>query len=340
MNDLFLSACLKKPVSRTPVWIMRQAGRYMKEYREIRKKYDFWTVCKTAELATKVTLQPVDRIGVDAAILFSDILIGLPAMGCNVEFSPGPVVDKPVRNSSDIENLKIPDPHKDLGFVMDAIKSIRHELKDSVPLIGFGGAPLTLAAYMIEGKGSKDFIHLKSLLYGDSKSADLLMSKLVDAQALFLNAQIEAGAQAIQIFDTWAGNMNRQLYKRFVLDPVSQLIERIKKPGVPVIYFMRDSLHVLDLLSSTGANVLSMDDKIPLSKVAKIVGPGPALQGNMDSTLMLGSQKSITDGVAHILDDFPVGHSHIFNLGHGILPPTPTQNAVHLVETVKRLSLK
>ena len=274
MNDLFLRACRGEAVERTPVWIMRQAGRYMAQYREVRAKHSFWDVCRTPELATKVTMQPIDRFGMDAAILFSDILVGLPAMGLDVEFNPGPQLSNPVRTSADIDILRRPDPLSDLGFVLQAIKSILGEIDGRIPLIGFGGAPLTLAAYMVEGGGSKNFMYLRGLLHEEKNSAKKLLSFLVDVQADYLNAQIDAGVQAIQIFDTWAGHMSRRLYREFVLEPVTELIERIKRPGVPVIYFIRDAAHVLDLLSSTGADVISVDDKLSLSSVAEMFAAG------------------------------------------------------------------
>ena len=338
MGHLFIDACLGKPVDRTPVWLMRQAGRYMAEYRAIREKHDFWTVCRTPELACEVTMQPVDLIGVDAAILFSDILVVLPPMGCDVVFSPGPTLPHPVRTASDVHNLRLPDPVADLGYVLDAIGSIQRALGDRVPLIGFGGAPLTLAAYMVEGGGSKNFLHLKSLLYESPEVAGELLDMLVDIQARFLCAQIEAGAQAIQIFDTWGGLLSRDLYRAVVLERVAALVERVKRPGVPVIYFARDAAHLLDLLPSTGADVISVDDKLPLDRVAEILGPGPSIQGNMDSALLFGSTGSITSAVGRILEEVPENRGHVFNLGHGVLPGTPVQNVVHMVREVKRLS--
>jgi uroporphyrinogen decarboxylase len=340
LNDLFLRACMGEAVERTPVWIMRQAGRYMAQYREVRAKHSFWTICRTPELATKVTMQPIDRLGVDAAILFSDILVVLPAMGLDVAFNPGPQLAQPLRTSADIDALRHIDPLSDLGFVLEAVKSIRREIDGRIPLIGFGGAPLTLAAYMVEGGGSKNFMHLKGLFHEEPKNAKKLMSFLVDAQADYLNAQIDAGVQAIQIFDTWAGNMSRRIYREFVLEPVTQLIERIKRPSVPVIYFIRDAAHVLDLLASIGADVISVDDKLPLSTVAEMIGPGPSLQGNLDSTVLLGSRESILEGVKRVLEDAPGDRGHIFNLSHGILPPTPEENASYMVDTVKHLSLE
>jgi uroporphyrinogen decarboxylase len=317
---------------------MRQAGRYMAEYRAIREQHDFWTVCRTPELATKVTLQPIDRLGVDAAILFSDILVGLPAMGCDVEFRPAPTIADPLRSPDDIAKLRLPDPEKDLGYVLDAIRMLRRELSGRVPLIGFGGAPLTLAAYMVEGGGSKDFRHLKSLLYDEPQAAERLLRHLAHAQALFLGAQIEAGAQAVQIFDTWAGILPRGMFEKFVLAPVQHLVKAIRRPDVPIIYFSKETAHVFDLLGRSGADVLSIDEKTPLSRAAEQIGPGPALQGNLDPITLLASRKVIHEGVSRVLEDVPKDRGHVFNLGHGILPPTPVENAIFLVNTVKELS--
>ncbi len=340
MNDLFLRACFGKPVERTPVWMMRQAGRYMAEYRELRSRYDFWTVCRTPELATQVTLQPIDRLGVDAAILFSDILVGLPAMGLDVTFNPGPQIGNPIRNRNDISRLKRPDPKRDLGFVLEAVTAVRKELDGRVPLIGFGGAPLTLAAYMIEGGANKHFLHLKKLLYEEPRAAIELLDFLVEVQADYLVAKVEAGAQAIQIFDTWAGNLSRDLCRQFVIEPMTRLVEKVRRHSVPIIYFMKDSAHILDMLPSIGADVLSIDDKMPIGAAFEIVGERKVLQGNLDPALLLSSHSNIRGGVKKILEDVPKTRGHIFNLGHGVLPMTPVENVEYLVETVKQLSMK
>lgn len=340
MGHLFIDACFGKPVPRTPIWLMRQAGRYMEEYRAIRKRHDFWTVCRTPELACEVTMQPVEKLGIDAAILFSDILVVLPPMGCDVAFSPGPTIASPVRDAAAVDALLHPDAKRDLGYVLDAIEAIRSALGNRIPLIGFGGAPLTLAAYMTEGGGSKNFLHLKGLLYEDRALAGRLLDLLVDVQAEFLCAQVEAGAQAIQIFDTWGGLLSRELYRDLVLERVATLVERVKRPGIPVIYFARDAAHLLDLLPSTGADVISVDDKLPLDRVAEVLGPGPSIQGNMDSSLLFGSPGSVTAAAERILGEVPEGTGHVFNLGHGVLPKTPVENVVHLVKEVGRLSSK
>jgi len=338
VTDIFLRACFGKPVERTPVWIMRQAGRYLPEYREIRAQHDFWTVCRTPELAARVTLQPVERLGVDAAILFSDILVSLPAMGLPVAFRPGPSIAQPVRTRSQVEALRVPSPPDDLSFVLDAIRLLRKELAGRVPLIGFGGAPLTLAAYMVDGAGGKGFPALRTLLYDDPATARRLLDHLVEAQGLFLEAQIEAGAQAVQIFDTWAGLLSPDLYKTFALEPAARLVERLRRPGVPVIYYLRDAAHLLEAVGRCGADVISVEEKIPLSRAARLIGPGPALQGNLDSAALLASHDVIERLVSEVLDDVPKDRGHVFNLGHGILPQTPVESASFLVETVRRRS--
>jgi uroporphyrinogen decarboxylase len=338
MNDLFLRACFGRPVERVPIWIMRQAGRYLPEYREVRKTHDFWTLCTTPELAARVTIQPVDRLGVDAAILFSDILVPLPAMGRAVAFRPAPEIEKPVRSAGEIRELRVPDPEKDLGHVLETIRILRRALAGRVPLIGFGGAPLTLAAYLVEGKGGGKFQAFHALFYEQPEAARLLIEHLARAEAEFLAAQIDAGAQAIQIFDSWAGILPRDLYQDFALEPTRGLVDSIRREGVPILYYARDAAHILDLLPRTGADVLSLDEKLPLSLAAERIGPGPALQGNLDNALLLGAPlEKIENAAARVLDDAPRDRGHVFNLGHGILPGTPVASAVHLVESVKRL---
>jgi len=338
VSGLFLKACFGEAVERTPVWLMRQAGRYMAEYREVREAHGFLTICRTPELAARVTLQPIDRLDVDAAILFSDIMVPLPAMGCEVEFNPGPSLARPVRDRDAIRSLETPDPAADLGFVLDAIRILREELAGRVPLIGFGGAPFTLAAYMVEGQGSKTYPALRSMIYGDPPAARELLLRLVETQQAFLGAQIEAGAQAIQIFDSWGGILPRQLFEDWVIEPVARLVEGIRRPGVPVIYYCRDCSHVLDLVAETGADVISVDEKLPLNRAAELIGPGPALQGNLDPMALLGGRDVISTGIEQVLEGAPVGRGHVFNLGHGVLPETPVEDAAFLVDEVRRLS--
>lgn len=339
-NDLFLRACLGKPTERTPVWMMRQAGRYMAEYRKIRKTHDFWEVCKTPSLATEVTMQPIDKLHPDAAILFSDILVVLPPLGLDVKFCPGPTLDAPIRSVADVQKLQKFDVLDKLSYVFDALRQIKQSLRGQASLIGFGGAPLTLAAYMVEGGKSRNFENLKTLFYQEEKAAHQMLDLLVEIQSDFFRAQIEAGAQAIQIFDTWGGSMPRTIIKKFVIPKIAQLIQNIKKEGVPIIYFMKDAAHVIDLLAQTGADVLSIDDKISLSTAAAGIGPGPALQGNLDSATLFCKPEIIIQQVKDVLDSMPKQRGHIFNLGHGILPNTPVENAALMINEVKRQSAK
>ncbi|NLN62155.1 MAG: uroporphyrinogen decarboxylase [Myxococcales bacterium] len=337
-QPLFLRACFGKPVERTPCWLMRQAGRYMPEYRALRAEHGFWTLCRTPELAARVTLQPVNRFHTDAAILFSDILVLLPAMGREVDFAPAPVLAHPVRSRTDIDSLALPDMPAQLGYVAEAIRQCRAQLPATVPLIGFSGAPLTLAAYLVEGGGSRHFAHLKQLLRDHPDDATALLSHLAQVVAAYLKMQIDAGAQAVQLFDTWAGSLPRDLIQRFVIPHVTRIIQDIRTEGVPVIYFMKDAAHVHDLLAATGADVISCDERTPLSQVAQRIGAGPALQGNFDPIALLGSRETITAEVQRIVDDFPKGLGHIFNLGHGVVPETPEENVAHLLAEVARLS--
>ncbi len=337
-EPLFLRACHGEPVERTPVWLMRQAGRYMAEYRALREAHDFLSLCRTPELAARVTLQPVERFGMDAAILFSDIMIPLPAMGADVTFDPGPVVARPVRDRSDIAALRIPDPAADLGFVLEAVSQIVHALPPGVPLIGFGGAPFTLLAYLVEGRGSKTWLAPRAMLHSDPDGAEMLLDRLVETQAAFLAAQIDAGARAIQIFDSWGGVLPRDQFERFAAEPLARLIGRIRRPGVPVILYVRDAAHVLDLLAATGADVISVDEKLPLDRAARLIGPGPALQGNLDPALLLGPPGRVAEGVAAVLRAAPRGRGHVFNLGHGVPPQTPNDNVELVLREVRRLS--
>lgn len=339
-NDLFIRACLQQNTERTPVWMMRQAGRYMAEYRKIRKQHDFWTVCRTPDLATEVTMQPIDKLAPDAAILFSDILVVLPPLGLDVKFAPGPTLEAPVRTVAQVNALKKFDVQKELSYVFDALRQIKSSLNGRASLIGFGGAPLTLAAYMVEGGKSKNFENLKTLLYQEEKAAHQMLDLLVDIQAEFLISQIDAGAQAVQIFDTWGGSMPREIIETYVIPKIAELVKRVKRPGVPVIYFMKDAAHVLDLLAQTGADVLSIDDKITLATAAAGIGDGPALQGNLDSAVLFCKKEVITREVKKVLESVPKGRGHVFNLGHGILPNTPVENAMFMLDEVKRLSAK
>lgn len=342
-NDLFLKACLRQPVPRTPVWIMRQAGRYLPEYRAIRQKVDFLTLCKTPELAAQVTLQPVEIVGVDAAIIFSDILVLPEAMGMPLlveEGKGGPRFPRPVRSASEIETLLVPDPADRLRFVLEALTLARKQLNGKVPLIGFSGSPWTLGAYMIEGRGSKTFRHAKEMLYGSPKQLHALLDKLAKAVALYLSAQIEAGAQAIQIFDTWGGILTQDAFEEFSLRYIRQVIGETKTNGAPIIVFCKDCGHSLDKIadSRTGCQVVGLDWTIDIGKARSLVGKQVALQGNLDPIVLYSTPEKIRDEVKSILRKFGSGAGHIFNLGHGILPDIPVEHVKELVSAVREES--
>jgi len=341
-NDLFLRACRKEDIERTPIWIMRQAGRYLPEYRAVREKADFITMCKTPDLAAEVTVQPIDLIGVDAAILFSDILVIPEAMGMKFEMieSKGPVFHKPIKDESDINNLKIVDPSLDLKYVMDAISVTKKELFERVPLIGFSGSPWTLMAYMVEGSGSKAFSQVKSLIYNNPKLAHKLLSKISDAVSDYLSAKIESGVNAIQIFDTWGGLLTKEQYLEFSLKYIEQIIAKVKKDDTPVIVFSKGVFHSLEEISNTGTDVIGLDWTMDLGTARGQVGDKVALQGNLDPTSLYADKEVIHSEAEKVLNSFGKGNGHIFNLGHGILPDVPPENAKALVSYVQEQSAK
>jgi len=338
MNTRFLDACRGVPVDRTPVWLMRQAGRYLPEYMRVRERCSFLQLCKTPELAAQVTLQPVDILGVDAAILFSDILIPLEPMGMRLDFVPGPVFEDPVRTLDHVERLRIPFMEEEVPFVLETIRLLRRELEGRVPLIGFGGAPFTLACYMVEGKGSKDFAALKKMMYCAPEIYSALMGKITTMLIAYLNAQIRSGAQAIQIFDTWGGILSPSDYERYALPYTCRVISGIRTDGVPIIHFVKGAGAMLECVGKAGGDVLGLDWHTGLGKARDILGPGVAVQGNLDPTVLYGPKPLIEAEVKRILDENGGRPGHIFNLGHGILPDTPPENAKFMVECVHRLS--
>ena len=326
MNDRLLRACRRQPVDRTPVWMMRQAGRYMKEYRDIRAKVSFLDLCKNTDLAAEVSLQPYKVLGVDAVIFFSDIMIPVEAMGAGVALTDkGPEIANPIRKQSDVDSLRIPDPAAEVPFVGSIIKKLRAELRNEVPLIGFSGAPWTLASYMIEGGGSKSFAEIKTLAYREPRVLHALLDKLAATVSSYLQFQIEAGAQVIQLFDTWAGELNRRDYEQFAL-PYTQKIFEAVGTKVPRILYLNGCSAILESMVKSGADVISIDWRISMAEARRRVGDRVALQGNLDPCVLLGPQEGIAARAKEILEEAgPVGH--ILNLGHGILPPTPVENA-------------
>lgn len=323
----------------TPIWLMRQAGRYMKEYMDIRQKYDFLTMCKTPELAAEVTLQPVRIIGVDAAILFADILLPLEGMGIDLEFAKGegPVIHNPVRSKADVDRLRVADPHEDTGYVLEAIRIVRRELEGEVPLIGFSGAPFTLASYIIEGGGSRDYVNCKAVMYSDPDAWHSLMDKLSEVVVAYLSAQIESGAQAVQVFDSWVGCLSPEDYREYVLPHQKRVMEGLAGRSVPVIHFANDASTLLEMVAEAGGDVIGVDWRIDLDVAWERIGHDKAIQGNLDPIALFAPPEVIKEKAASIISKADGRPGHIFNLGHGIHKDTPVENVKYLVEVVHEL---
>ncbi|HYC55432.1 MAG TPA: uroporphyrinogen decarboxylase [Candidatus Binatia bacterium] len=339
-ESVFLKACRREPVPHTPVWLMRQAGRYMQEYREVRARVPFLELCKTPELAAKVTVEAQERIGADAAILFSDILLILEPMGLGLEYvhGDGPSLSRLVRGPEDVDRLREIDPRSELAFVFDAIARTRAELQPHVPLIGFSGAPFTLASYVIEGGGSRNYTATKRFMYADAGAWNALMGVLSRAVAAYLSAQAQAGCQALQIFDSWVGCLSPHDYETYVLPHMHGIIEALPK-DVPLIHFGTDTATLLDLQVQAGASVLGVDHRMRIAD-AFTRFPGLAIQGNLDPVVLLSDLETVRTQAARVLEEAGGRAGHIFNLGHGILPGTPVDNVIALVDTVHELSTR
>jgi uroporphyrinogen decarboxylase len=330
----FLAACRREPVAHTPVWVMRQAGRYLPEYRAIREKVDFLTLTKTPELAAEVTLQPVRRFGMDAAILFSDIMTPVEGMGIDLEFDPGPVIGNPVRSAADVAGLRIADPVETVPFVMETIGLLRNELPVSAPLIGFAGAPWTLFCYLVQGGGSKTFTLAKSFLFAEPDAARDLLEKLADTMIAYLRAQAEAGAQALMVFDSWAGLLSPHEFRAFALPAVQRTLAGLKDQGVPLIYFPNQGATLLEDAAGCGAHVMGIDWRMSLSKARAILGPDVAVQGNLDPAALFAPREALGEQIRRVLDEAGPGPGHIFNLGHGIERTTDPDALAYLVDRV------
>jgi len=348
-NDLFLRAARREATESTPVWMMRQAGRYLPEYRAIREKHGFLEMCRTPELAVEVTLQPVDLVGVDAAILFSDILVSFPGMGLDLEFAKGegPVIHNPIRTVADVEKLRVPDPYEATGYVMDAIKILRNELVDKVPLIGFAGAPFTLASYAIEGHGTRDYEHCKALMWGEPVAWDMLMNKFADTVIAYLSAQIDAGAQVVQVFDSWVGYVAPRDYERSVLPYTKRVIEEVTahgnatvEGGVPVIHFANGATSMLDLVQQAGGDIVGVDWRLDMAKAVEQIDPKFGIQGNIDPVALFAPDDAIERMVIDILEAFGTRPGHIFNLGHGIHKTSDPEKARTLIRLVHEHSAR
>lgn len=341
MGHLLIDAALGKPVPRTPIWIMRQAGRYMPEYQAIRSEMSFLDLCHTPEKAAEVSLLPKHLLGVDGLIVFCDILVPLEAMGQGLSFVPGrgPVLERPIRSRSDIRGLKSYDAGRDSKFLPDTIRMLVESVGDELPILGFAGAPYTLACYAIEGGGARHWKHPKKAMMEDPQGFDELMSVLADAVADLLIAQIEAGASLVQIFDTWAGDLMPDQYRRFAAPWTRRVIEKVKRPGVPVVHFMNGVAGKLDDVVALEPDVISVDWRIDLREVRARLGDRVVLQGNLDPCTLYAPHHVIEARAREVLEANG-GGPHVFNLGHGILPDVPVANARHLVETVQRISVR
>lgn len=334
MNDLLLRACRRESVPRSPVWMMRQAGRYLPDYRNIRQKVSFLELCKTPELAIEVSLQPQRILDVDAVIFFSDILIPVEAMGIEVSLTDrGPEIGNPVRTAGDVGRLRSPDVGTAFPFTGAVLGGLRDALRDKVPLIGFAGAPWTLGSYIVEGGGSRNFAAIKAMAYGDGAVFHDLMDRLATTIGEYLVYQVASGAQVVQLFDTWAGELSAADYERLAL-PYTQKIFQIVGDRVPKVLYINGTAHLLERMARSGADVISLDWRVPIGEARRRVGDGIALQGNLDPCLLLSDPETIRSRTAELLDEAgPVGH--ILNLGHGILPPTPVENARAFIEAGK-----
>jgi uroporphyrinogen decarboxylase len=337
----FIRACLRRPVDRTPVWFLRQAGRYMQEYREVRKHHTLVEICKQPDLASEVTITAAEKLGVDAAIIFADLLLPLEPMGLPFEFQAGegPLVHQPLRTAEAVRALRT-DRTDDLAYVARAIQKVASHFRDRLGIIGFCGAPYTLASYMIEGGGSKNYIYTKQMMYRDTLSWRLLLDKLVKVLEEFCRLQVQAGAEVIQIFDSWVGSLGLADYREYAFDASKRLVRAVQQMGVPVIYFGVETAGLLSEMASTGADVIGLDWRQPLDEGWRAVGPGCAVQGNLDPITLFAPLEVLELRVKEILRAAAGRPGHIFNLGHGIVPTTPVENVQAVVRMVREFRLE
>jgi uroporphyrinogen decarboxylase len=330
----FLAACRRKPTPYTPIWVMRQAGRYLPEYRELRSKVDFATLTRTPELAAEVTLQPLRRFELDAAILFSDIMTPLQGMGIALDFEPGPVVREPIRTRQQIESLPALVPERDVPFVLQSIGLVRAGVPRNAPLIGFAGGPFTLACYLVCGRPSKEFAAARSFLYAQPDAAERLLDKLADAMAAYLRAQAAAGAQALMLFESWAGLLAPREFRRFALRAAARTFAGLRDLDVPLIYYANDGSAVLDAIAGLDVDVVGVDWRTPLGTARRVIGPGKAVQGNLDPAALFAPPEALRSHIDHVLLEAGAAPGHIFNLGHGIWQETDPEAVARLVDHV------
>ena len=338
-NSRFVRACRREPVDATPIWLMRQAGRYMAEYRAVRKHHSILEICKTPALAAEVTITAAEKLDVDAAIIFADLLLPLEVMGLPFRFSAGegPVIEQPLRSRKAVDALQT-NRSSELGYVAESIRQVVKHFGNKLPVIGFCGAPFTLASYMIEGGGSRNYVHTKKMMYTDASAWQALMHKLVEVLAAYSLDQVKAGADALQIFDSWVGCLSVEDYRRYVLPHAHDLIERLKPAGVPIIYFGTDTATLLPEMKETGAQVIGVDWRIPLDRAWQSLHFEGAVQGNLDPVVLFADQKELRARASAILQQAGGRPGHIFNLGHGNLPETPVDNVRALVECLRELT--
>jgi uroporphyrinogen decarboxylase len=337
----FVRACRSEPLDATPIWLMRQAGRYMAEYRAVRKQHSILEICKTPALAAEVTITAAERLGVDAAIIFADLLLPLEVMGMPFRFAAGegPVIERPLRTAKDVDALQ---SHRaaELGYVSESVRLVVKHFGTKLPVIGFCGAPFTLASYMIEGGGSRNYIHTKKMMYNDPAAWEQLMHKLVDVLAAYAADQVAAGADALQVFDSWVGCLGVEDYRRYVLPFSTELVRRLQATNAPVIYFGTDTASLLPAMKETKAEVIGVDWRIPLDQAWRSLQFQGAVQGNLDPVLLFADQKKLLARADEILRQAAGRPGHIFNLGHGILPETPVENVIALVDFVRQAGAK
>lgn len=337
---VFLAACRREAVPYTPIWIMRQAGRYLPEYRKVRTQVSFEALTRTPELAAEVTLQPLRRFPLDAAILFSDIMTPLAGMGVDLTFEPGPVIAQPVRTDAAIDALRPLEPRRDVPFVLDTVRRVRAEAPRGVPLIGFAGGPFTLLCYLVSGRPSKEFETARAFLYANPLSAERLVDRLADAMAVYLDAQAEAGAQALMLFESWGGLLAPPEFERFALRGARRTLAKLRGRGVPLIYYLNQGAALLDRLASLPAEVIGVDWRTPLGTVRRIIGPHKAVQGNLDPAALFAAPDTLAREVQSVLQEAGRAPGHIFNLGHGIWPQTDPDAVARLVDLVHERSAR
>lgn len=337
-TERLLRACRGEPVDRPPVWLMRQAGRYLPEYRAVREGLPFLDFCRDVEKAVEVSLQPLRRVGTEAVIVFSDIFVPIPGMGVEMDFAPGPVVAEPIRSPAQVEKLRVPDPRESVPFVFEILRTLRSELADArVPLLGFAGAPFTLAAYLVEGRGSSDFPVLHRMIAEEPTMFRALLAKLTDLVVAHLEAQVDAGAQVVQLFDTWAGLLSPESYRQWVLPTHREIVAKLPRARAPLVLYVRDGSQHLDSVIESGADVISVDWRVDLAEASQRVAGRASLQGNVDPGLLFAPPELIAARVREAAAAARGARGHVLNLGHGVLPGTPVEGVCAFTEAARAL---